>query len=132
MPSLKHPKRPLMPRDGSLTPADLMGKLDILRVECLKCDRHGQYRVDQLYVRLGPDAKLTYWLAEITKDCPRKIAAKHSDWCGARFPDLVRLFGLRLVDGIPLTPLGRASESAHVSVLVELPSRRQRRWRRPH
>ena len=30
-----------MPRDGSLTPADLIGKLDVLRIECEKCGRRG-------------------------------------------------------------------------------------------
>ncbi len=34
-----------MPRDGSLTPVDLIGKLDVLRVECEKCGRKGRYRV---------------------------------------------------------------------------------------
>ncbi len=45
-----------MPRDGSFTPRDLIGHLDVLHVECLKCDRHGRYRVDQLVIRLGIDA----------------------------------------------------------------------------
>ena len=31
-----------MPRDGSLTPADLIGKLNVLRVECGKCGRAGR------------------------------------------------------------------------------------------
>jgi hypothetical protein len=35
----------IMPRDGSLTPADLIGKLEVLRVECEKCGRSGRYRV---------------------------------------------------------------------------------------
>ena len=34
-----------MPRDGSMTPRDLIGKLDMIRVECAKCDRRGQYQV---------------------------------------------------------------------------------------
>ena len=42
-----------MPRDGSMTPRDLVGKLDVLHVECAKCDRHGRYRVDQLVVASG-------------------------------------------------------------------------------
>ena len=37
-----------MPRDGSLTPADLVGKLTVLRVECEKCGRSGRYRVERL------------------------------------------------------------------------------------
>jgi hypothetical protein len=80
-----------MPRDGSITPRDLIGKLDVLRVECTKCDRRGQYRVDQLYVRHGPDAKLTDWLYALTRDCPRRRAGNVSDACGARCPDLVAL-----------------------------------------
>jgi hypothetical protein len=28
-----------MPNDGSLTPADLLGRIDVIRVECTKCDR---------------------------------------------------------------------------------------------
>jgi hypothetical protein len=32
-----------MSRDGSITPADLVGKLDWLDVRCEKCARHGRY-----------------------------------------------------------------------------------------
>jgi hypothetical protein len=80
-----------MPRDGSLTPADLIGKLELLRVECAKCGRSGRYRVDRLVEQLGPDAKLTDWRAEITADCPRRIKANYSDQCGANCPDLSKV-----------------------------------------
>jgi hypothetical protein len=80
-----------MPRDGSLTPADLIGKLDVLRVECEKCGGSGQYRVDRLVQQLGRDAKLTDWLANITADCPRKLQPGYSDPCGARCPDLPKV-----------------------------------------
>jgi hypothetical protein len=49
-PSVRRPCREgqppgrLMPRDGSITPADLVGKLAVLRVECTRCERRGQYR----------------------------------------------------------------------------------------
>ena len=55
-----------MPRDGSLTPRDLVRKLDVLRVECEKCGRSGRYRVDRLVEQLGHDAKLTDWLATLS------------------------------------------------------------------
>jgi hypothetical protein len=80
-----------MPRDGSLTPADLIGKLAILRVECEKCGRSGQYRVDRLLRQLGRDAKLTDWLGDITADCPHKLRPGYSDPCGARCPDLPKV-----------------------------------------
>jgi hypothetical protein len=81
-----------MARDGSLTPADLIGKLDVLRVECDKCGRAGQYRVDRLIERLGHEAKLTDWLSDIAADCPRKLKPGYSDPCGARCPDLPKVF----------------------------------------
>jgi hypothetical protein len=62
-----------MSRAGSLTPADLIGKLDVLMVECAKCPRRGQYRVDRLVAQLGRNGRLTDWLAKITADCPRPI-----------------------------------------------------------
>jgi hypothetical protein len=76
-----------MPRDDSLTPADLIGKLEILRVECAKCDRRGRYRVDRLVRELGRDGKLTDWFARIMTDCRRKIANNYSDACGVNSPD---------------------------------------------
>jgi hypothetical protein len=63
---------PLMPRDDSLTPRDLVGKLEVLRVECNKCGRSGSYRVTTLAEQIGWDGKLTDWLYGLTKDCPRK------------------------------------------------------------
>jgi hypothetical protein len=65
-----------MPRDGSLTPRDLVEKLDMLRVECEKCGRSGRYRVLKLAEQIGWDGKLTDWLYNITADCPRQ--ALHS------------------------------------------------------
>jgi hypothetical protein len=37
----------------------LVGKLDMLRIECDQCDRHGRYSVTKLVAKYGPDAKLT-------------------------------------------------------------------------
>jgi hypothetical protein len=73
---------------GSLTPRDLIGRLDVLRVECAKCDRAGQYRLAALVDQIGIDGKLTDWLSVLTEDCPCK--ASYSDPCGATCPDLLR------------------------------------------
>jgi hypothetical protein len=59
-----------MPRHGSLTPRDLIGKLDILRVECPKGGRRGQYNVAKLAEQIGLDGKLTDWKSDIAADCP--------------------------------------------------------------
>jgi len=47
-----------MPRDCAIIFRDLVGKLDVLNVECDKCGRRGRYRLDRLIERYGVDAKL--------------------------------------------------------------------------
>jgi len=44
----------------------------MLRIECDKCGRADQYRVDRLIERYGIDGKLFDWSDEITVDCQRK------------------------------------------------------------
>jgi hypothetical protein len=85
-----------MPREGASTFRDLVGKLDVLNVECEKCGRRSLYHLDRLIARCGIDAKLFDWTDEITADCPRKIANKLDDLCGARCPDLPKVLELRV------------------------------------
>jgi hypothetical protein len=79
-----------MPRDGATIFRDIVGKLDVLNVECDKCGRRGRYHVHWLIESYGIDAKLFDWSDGITADCPRKIAKNMYDACGARCPDLSR------------------------------------------
>jgi hypothetical protein len=74
-----------MPRDGAIIFADLIGKLDMLRVAC---ENDGFYGLNRLIERRGRDAKLIDWLDEITADCAKKRAANMNDPCGARCPQL--------------------------------------------
>jgi hypothetical protein len=80
-----------MPRDGAIILSDLIGKLDVLRVACSKCERAGRYRLDRLSKDRGHEAKIIDWLDEITADCPKKIAHNMNDPCGARCPKLARV-----------------------------------------
>ncbi|HEX9071442.1 MAG TPA: hypothetical protein VF852_05770 [Pseudolabrys sp.] len=66
----------------------LIGKLDVLRVACAKCERAGRYCLDRLIQDRGRDAKIVDWLDEITADYPKKSARNWSDQYGARCPDL--------------------------------------------
>jgi hypothetical protein len=52
----------LMPRDGAIIFADLIGKLDVLYVHCPKCSRAGRYGVQHLVEARGRNAKLIDWL----------------------------------------------------------------------
>ena len=42
-----------MPRDGAIIFRDIVGKLDVLRVECAKCGRRGRYHLHRLIERYG-------------------------------------------------------------------------------
>jgi hypothetical protein len=55
-----------MPREGAIIFRDLVGKLDALNVECVKCGRRGRYHLYRLIERYGIDAKLFDWSDEIT------------------------------------------------------------------
>jgi hypothetical protein len=68
-----------MPRDGAIIFGDLIGKLDVLRVTCNKCERAGRYRLDRLIKECGREVKITDWLDEITADCPKKSAHNWND-----------------------------------------------------
>jgi hypothetical protein len=76
-----------MPRDGAIIFGDLIGKLDVVRVECPKCGRSGRYRLADLITRYGRDEKLFAWTDEITANCVRKQARSDSP-CGAVCRDL--------------------------------------------
>jgi hypothetical protein len=69
----------------------LVGKFDVLRIECAQCDRAGRYSVDRLVAERGRDARLTDWLSERTRDCPNKQASGVTRACGAIMPDLSEL-----------------------------------------
>jgi hypothetical protein len=50
-----------MPRDGAIIFGDLVGKLDVLVVECEKCGRSGRYAVRRLIEQRGREAKIVDW-----------------------------------------------------------------------
>jgi len=80
-----------MPRDGAIIFGDLIGKLDVLYVDCAKCKHSGGYKVQRLIEERGRDRKVIDWLDEISADCSKKRAANMGDQCGARCPYLPRV-----------------------------------------
>jgi hypothetical protein len=80
-----------MPRDGAIVLGDLIGKLRILRLDCPKCGKWGQYLVDRLVIRYGSDTKLQDWMEGLLVDCPRMQSHKSDDPCEAVFPDLSKI-----------------------------------------
>jgi len=80
-----------MPREGAIIFSDLIGKLDMLRVECPKCGRNGRYRLADLIMRYGRDEKLFAFTDDVTGTCDRRRARGDSDPCAAICPDLPRV-----------------------------------------
>ena len=80
-----------IPRDGAIIFSDLIGKAEVLRVTCEKCRRDGRYIVARLIRKRGRDGKVIDWLDELTAECPKRLARKLNDPCGARCPDLAKV-----------------------------------------
>jgi hypothetical protein len=78
----------VMPRDGAIIFGDLVGKLEVLRVTCDKCQRDGRYILACLIRKRGPNAKLVDWIDKLTADCPKRIAYNMNDPCGGQCPQL--------------------------------------------
>jgi hypothetical protein len=85
------PERIVMPRDGAITFDDLRSKLPMLRVVCGKCCRAGRYSIERLIDRRGNDGKVVDLLADLSTDCPRRIANTFTDQCNAHCPDIPRV-----------------------------------------
>src|SRR5262245_44355284 len=83
--------RPPMPREGAIICSDLIGKLDVVKVACGKCERVGQYSLARLIERHGRDGKLADLIDPVAADCQKRKAANFSDRCDARCPDLPKV-----------------------------------------
>jgi hypothetical protein len=63
-----------------------------LAIACDRCDGAGRYNLKTLIDRCGASYAVTILLADLSADCPKRIAATMYDRCGAHVPDLPRLF----------------------------------------
>jgi hypothetical protein len=80
-----------MLRNRAIIFGGLVGKLDLLRVECPKYGRLGRYRLADLITRYARDEKVFAFTADVTANCARKWARSDSDPCGAICPDLSKV-----------------------------------------
>jgi hypothetical protein len=60
---------------------DIEGKLDVLRVECTKCDRKGRYHVHKLIERYGRNGNMMTWREMLNADCPKRDAHSLHERC---------------------------------------------------
>ena len=69
---------------------DIEGKLDVLRVECTKCDRKGRYHVHKLIEKHGRKGNLMKWREMLNADCPKRDG-RLNDRCDLVMPDLPKV-----------------------------------------
>lgn len=89
-----------MPRDGAITFSDLRSRLELLRIDCNRCDRHRCYAVVNLIDEYGGDAKFFDWL---TGNCPKKRRGMVRA-CYAVMPELPELKPSCLVSWVQPAP----------------------------
>ncbi len=62
----------------------------VVRIECAKCGRRGQYRLARLAERYGAEMTLPWLRAKLVTGCARmeNVIAHTYDPCGAAFTDV--------------------------------------------
>ena len=62
-------------------------QLDVLRVECTKCDRKGRYSVAKLIEKYGRKGNMMKWREMLNADCPKRDATGLHNRCdqGGRY-----------------------------------------------
>jgi hypothetical protein len=66
---------------------DIDGKLDVLRVECARCQRKGRYSVRRLIEKYGRNANMMKWKEQLNGDCPRRDSPQMHDRCDLVCPE---------------------------------------------
>ncbi len=70
---------------------DIEGKLDVLRVECTRCERKGRYNVATLIAKHGRKGNLTNWASDLKGDCPKRNVHALHERCDIICPDLSKV-----------------------------------------
>jgi hypothetical protein len=77
---------------GSITLEQVAGHTPTLAVACSRCDRAGQYNLDTLIARHGPNFGIPELLRLLSDDCPKRRSVSAYDLCGVHCPELPAYF----------------------------------------
>jgi hypothetical protein len=55
-----------------LTFGDIAGKLHMLRIECTRCQRKGQYNAAKLIAQYGRGGNMSEWLSDLVGNCSKR------------------------------------------------------------
>jgi hypothetical protein len=81
----------IMPARSYLIFDDIEGKLDVLRVECIKCARKGRYSVRGLIEKYGRKANMMKWKEQLNADCKKRDARSMHERYDLVCPDLPKV-----------------------------------------
>ena len=70
---------------------DIEGRLEMLRVECTRCQRKGRYSVFRLIQQYGRKGNLMKWMEMLNSDCPKRDSLQLRDRCDLICPDLPKV-----------------------------------------
>ena len=77
---------------GSITLGELHGKLDLLEIECHRCDRHGRVSLASLIDNHGADTGLPDLWETLAGDCQHTRSTAVHNGCAIYYPQLPALF----------------------------------------
>ena len=77
---------------GSITLADLQGKLDLLKIKCHRCDRRGRLSLERLIDEHGAGIGLPDLWETLAGDCPHARSTAVHNRCAIYYPQLPALF----------------------------------------
>lgn len=79
------------PIRGALLLGEVAAQLPVLEVACTRCERLGRLYTDRLVAQHGANIPMPELLRLLSADCPKRLAGRWHDICGAHFPVLERL-----------------------------------------
>src|SRR5262249_27481599 len=77
---------------GSITLAELEGKLDLLEIKCRRCERHGRVSLARLIEEHGADKGLPDLWTSLAGDCQHARSTALNNRCAIYYPQLPMLF----------------------------------------
>lgn len=77
---------------GSITLAELQGKIDLLEIKCHRCERHGRVSLSRLIEEYGADRGLPDLWEALAGDCEHARSSSVQNRCAIYYPQLPGLF----------------------------------------
>ena len=63
----------------------------MLRIECTRCQRKGQYSVAKLIAQHDLRGNMSKWVTDLNGDCPKRNALQMHERCDLICPDLPKV-----------------------------------------